>query len=108
MSEGTFMDEAQPLQDVLPGEEDFLPEDTTLINETSAVTELSEEKPVEVQEMQPSGETVVVGSNPVDVSAQNDVISYDEAVVVGGQNVGSGNMNMSVEVNGQNALIGVQ
>ena len=100
--------EPQPLQDVLPGEEDFLPEDTALINETSAVTELPEEKPVEVQEIQPSGETVVVGSNPVDVSTQSDVISYDEAVVVGGQNVGSGNMNMSVEVNGQNALIGVQ
>ena len=94
MSESMVTDEPQPLQDVLPGEEDFLPEDTTLINEPSAITELPEEKPVEVQDQdtQSSGETVVVGSTPV---------------VTGGQNVGSGNTNLSVEVNGQNAVVGI-
>ena len=92
MSESEVNSEPQPLQDVLPGEEDFLPEDTTLINEPSDIIELPEEKPVEVQDSQPSGETVVVGSEPV---------------ITGGQNVGNGNTNLSVEVNGQNAVIGV-
>jgi len=108
MSEDNSVSEPQPLQDVLPGEEDFLPEDTTLINETSAVTELPEEKPAEEPQIQSSGETVVVGSNPVDVSAQDDAVSYEEPIDVGGQNVGSGSTNISSEVNGNNVLIGVR
>jgi len=104
----TYISEPQPLQDVLPGEEDFLPDDTTLVYEISAVTELPEEKPAEVQEMQSSGETVVVGSNPVDVSTQNDAVSFEEPVVTGGQNVGTGSTNISSEVTGQNVVVGVQ
>lgn len=107
-SQSTTISEPQPLQDVLPGEEDFLPEDTTLINEPSAITELPEEKPAEVQDTQSSGETVVVGSNPVDVSSQNNDVSYEEPVVTGGQNVGTGSTNISSEVTGQNVLIGVR
>ena len=53
-SQSTTISEPQPLQDVLPGEEDFLPEDTTLINEPPAITELPEEKPAEVQDTQSS------------------------------------------------------
>lgn len=102
MSESTVSDEPQPLQDVLPGEEDFLPDDTTLVNEAVAV------ESNDAQMSQSSGETVVVGSNPVDISSQDNGISYEEPVVTGGQNVGSGNTDMSVEVNGQNALIGVR
>ena len=91
-TQGTDISQPQPLQDVLPGEADFLPDDTTLINEPSAITELPEEKPAQVQDKQTSGETVVVGSEPV---------------VTGGQNVGSGNTNLSSEVTGQNVLIGI-
>ena len=107
-AEEAVISEAQPLQDVLSGEEDFLPEDTTLINEPPAITELPEEKPAEVQDTQSSGETVVVGSNPVDVSSQNNDVSYEEPVVIGGQNVGSGSTNISSEVTGQNVLVGVR
>jgi len=107
-SQSTTISEPQPLQDVLPGEEDFLPEDTTLINEPSAITELPEAKPAEVQDTQSSGETVVVGSSPVDVSSQNNDVSYEEPVVTGGQNVGTGSTNISSEVTGQNVLIGVR
>lgn len=86
--ESTVISEPQPLQDVLPGEEDFLPDDTTLVNEPQ--------------------DTVVVGSNPVDISSQNDAISYEETIVTGGQNVGSGSTNISSEVTGQNVLIGIR
>ncbi len=108
MSEDNGVSEPQPLQDVLPGEEDFLPDDTTLVNEPSAITELPEKKPAEVQDTQSSGETIVVGSNPVDVSSQNDAVSYEEPVITGGQNVGNGSTNISSEVTGQNVLIGVR
>lgn len=106
--ESSIISQPQPLQDVLPGEEDFLPDDTTLINEPSAIPELPEEKPVEIQDARSSGETVVVGSSPVDVSVQNDEVSYEEPVVTGGQNVGNGSTNISSEVNGNNVLIGVR
>ena len=106
--ESSIISQPQPLQDVLPGEEDFLPDDTTLINEPSAIPELPEEKPVEIQDAQSSGETVVVGSSPVDVSVQNDEVSYEEPFVTGGQNVGNGSTNISSEVNGNNVLIGVR
>ena len=106
--ESTVTSEPQPLQDVLLGEEDFLPEDTTLINEPQdAVVEPQEEFEV-VEETPSSGETVVVGSNLVDVSLQSDAAFYEESVVTGGQNVGNGSTNISSEVTGQNVLIGVR
>lgn len=107
MFESTVIDEPQPLQDVLPGEEDFLPDDITLINEpVVGNAEIAETN--DAQSLQPSGETVVVGSNPVNISAQDSDISYEEPVVTGGQNVGNGNVDMSVEVTGQNVLVGVR
>lgn len=107
MFESTVIDEPQPLQDVLPGEEDFLPDDITLINEpVVGNAEIAETNDAQI--LQPSGETVVVGSNPVNISAQDSDISYEEPVVTGGQNVGNGNVDMSVEVTGQNVLVGVR
>ena len=106
--EDMYTNEPQPLQDVLPGEEDFLPDDTTLVNEQPYEEVAMDAESNGGQEMQSTGQTVVVGSNPVDISSQDNSISYEEPVVTGGQNVGSGNTDMSVEVNGQNALIGVR
>ena len=95
----------QPLQDILPGEEDFLPEDTTDIMSDDAVTVMSENIGSEADS---SGETVIVGSNPVDISSQENNISYEEPVVTEGQNVGNGNTNLSTEVSGQNVVVGVR
>jgi len=106
VSGSTAISEPQPLQDVLPGEEDFLPDDTTLVNEQPLV-EIPEEDSV-VQEAPSSGETVVVGSNPVNFSQQDDGISYEEPIVAGGQNVGNGSTDISTEVNGQNVVVGVR
>lgn len=108
MSESTDVSEPQPLPDVLPGEEDFLPDDTTLINEPRDTVIIQEDEVGIVSESQSSGETVIVGSNPMEVTSQNDAVSYEEPVVTGGQNVGNGSTNISSEVNGQNVLIGVR
>ncbi len=108
MTDSTVVSEPQPLQDVLPGEEDFLPDDTTLVNEQQTTVEIPEDEADVAQETPTQGETVVVGSNPVDVSTQNDAVYYEEPVVTAGQNVGTGNTNISSEVNGQNVIIGVR
>ncbi len=105
--EDMYSSEPQPLQDVLPGEEDFLPDDTTLVNEAAA-EEMEAVETNDAQMPQSSGETVVVGSNPVNISSQGESISFEETVVTGGQNVGSGNTNMSMEVTGQNVVVGVR
>lgn len=97
--------EPQPLQDVLPGEEDFLPDDTTLVNEQQTTIEIPEDEEV-IQDSPSSGETVVVGSNPVNISQQDD--SDEEPIVTGGQNVGNGSTNISSEVTGQNVVVGVR
>lgn len=107
VSGSTAVSEPQPLQDVLPGEEDFLPDDTTLVNE-QPIVEIPEEEDSAVQEAPSSGETVVVGSNPVNISQQDDGISYEEPIVTGGQNVGNGSTNMSMEVTDQNVVVGVR
>ena len=105
--EETYISEPQPLQDVLPGEEDFLPDDTTLVNEAVA-EEMEAVEANDTQMPQSSGETVVVGSNPVDISSQGEGILYEDPVVTAGQNVGNGNTNMSMEVTGQNVVVGVR
>lgn len=81
--------EPQPLEDVLPQEEDFLPEDTSSIN-TAEPAVVSEEPHT----------TVVVGSSPVDVSGSSEADSSN-----GGINVGSGNTNVSATVNGDNVVV---
>ena len=106
-SGSTVISEPQPLQDVLPGEEDFLPDDTTLVNE-QPIVEIPEAEESEVPEEPSAGETVVVGSNPVTTTQQDNSISYEEPIVTGGQNVGSGTTNMSMEVTGQNVVVGVR
>ena len=93
----------------LLGEEDFLPDDTTLVNEPIVENEDAVESEADdMQELQQTGETVVVGSNPVDVSLEGDSLSYDEPIVTGGQNVGNGNTNISSEVTGQNVVVGIR
>ena len=49
--------------------------------------------------VEPQGQTTVVGSNPVNVfdAGQN---------VNGGQNVGSGSTNVSMELDGQSVIVG--
>ena len=106
--ESTVISQPQPLQDVLPGEEDFLPDDTTLVNEPQDTVGYLQEEGDAQTDVQTFGETVVVGSHPVDVSLQNDTISYEEPNVTGGQNVGNGSTNISSEISGQNVLIGVR
>lgn len=99
--DGEVIEEAQPLEDVLPGEEDFLPEDTTDVTvgqipegENSAIDE-NDVEPYEEQH----GQTVVVGSAPVDISG-------DTQEDFGGQNVGSGSTDVSVELNGNSVVVG--
>lgn len=108
MSEDNSVSEPQPLQDVLPGEEDFLPDDNILTDDTVIMEDIIIEEDSDVQNLLSTGETVVVGSNPTDISAQEDSISYEEPIDVGGQNVGTGSTNISSEVNGNNVLIGVR
>ena len=94
------IEEAQPLKDVLPMEEDFLPDDTSLVNggnqNTEGIVQSQQEMPV----VQEQGNTVVVGSAPVDISGNTQ-----ETVNVGGTNVGSGSTNISAEVNGNNVFV---
>ena len=94
--------EPQPLEDVLPMEEDFLPADTSLVNDMNQTEEvmLQEEPQAQAPIVQEQGNTVVVGSAPVDISS-----STQETVNVGGTNVGSGNTNVSAEVNGNNVFV---
>ena len=94
--------EPQALEDVLPMEEDFLPDDTSLVTEMNQTEDVfvQEEPPVEVPVVQEQGNTVVVGSSPVDISG-----SSQEAVNVGGTNVGSGSTNISAELNGNNVFV---
>ena len=100
--DGEVVLEPQPLEDVLPGEEDFLPEDTTDVTagkvNTAEDAVLSEENEVEPYEEQ-HGQTVVVGSAPVDISG-------DTQEDFGGQNVGSGSTDVSVELNGNSVVVG--
>lgn len=94
--------EPQALEDVLPMEEDFLPDDTSLVTEMNQTEDVfvQEEPPVEVPVVQEQGNTVVVGSSPVDISG-----SSQETVNVGGTNVGSGSTNISAELNGNNVFV---
>lgn len=82
----------QPLEDVLPQEEDFLPEDTSQVNEMNQTEE--------VEESTSTGNTVVVGSAPVDISGLTE---DDENI--GGVNVGDGNTDVSVPVNGDDVIV---
>ncbi len=99
MMESFEVAEPQPLEDVLPGEEDFLPSDTTVM--TSVQEEAGQEETAAPEEeyVEQHGQTVVVGSNPVDISGG----SQDD---FGGQNVGNGGTNVSMEVDGGNVIIG--
>lgn len=98
MMENFEIAEPQPFEDVLPGEEDFLPEDTIMVTSASDVSENSEDIPEEGY-VEQHGQTVVVGSNPVDIFDG----SPDD---FGGQNVGNGGTDVSVEVDGGNVVIG--
>lgn len=94
------VEEAQPLKDVLPMEEDFLPDDTSLVNGGNQNAEVTVQSQQEVPVVQEQGNTVVVGSAPVDISGNTQ-----ETVNVGGTNVGSGSTNISAEVNGNNVFV---
>jgi len=102
MMEGFEPSEPQPFEDVLPWEEDFLPEDTTAVTSNQMVISddvtVSEEN-ADDSYVEQQGQTVVVGSNPVDISGS----SQDD---FGGQNVGNGGTNVSVEVDGSNVVVG--
>lgn len=89
--------EPQPLLDVLPQEEDFLPEDTSQVN----AMEQSEMIPSATDTEPQQGETVVVGSAPVDI----DGLSR-EGGNADGVNVGNGNTDVSVPVDGDNVIVG--
>ena len=97
-----IVEQPQPLQDVLPMEEDFLPNDTSLVNEMNQEedVQVQAEPEVEVPVVQEQGNTVVVGSAPVDISGTTQNVSN-----VGGTNVGSGSTNISAEVNGNNVFV---
>jgi len=97
MMEGFGISEPQPFEDVLPWEEDFLPEDTAAVT-AEQMEVLDEETVSEDPYVEQHGQTVVVGSNPVDISGS----SQDD---FGGQNVGSGNTDVSIEVDGGNAVV---
>ena len=88
-AEETVEPEPQPLVDVLPQEEDFLPEDTSSIYTVEPMADNEEPQT-----------TVVVGSSPVDVNR-----SMDAGSDIGGVNVGSGDTNVSATVNGDNAVV---
>ncbi len=96
------VEEPQPLEDVLPMEEDFLPDDTSLVNEMNQMDDSQVQAEPEVEEpvIQEQGNTVVVGSSPVDISG-----TPQDAYDVGGTNVGSGSTNISAEVNGNNVFV---
>lgn len=81
--------EPQPLEDVLPQEEDFLPEDTSSVSTVEPAA--ANEEPQT---------TVVVGSSPVDVSGAAETDSSN-----GGVNVGSGNTNVSATMNGDSVVV---
>ena len=83
-------------------EEDFLPDDTSLVTEMNQTEDVSIQEAPQVEEpvVQEQGNTVVVGSSPVDISG-----SSQETVNVGGTNVGSGSTNISAEVNGNNVFV---
>lgn len=95
-------EQPQPLEDVLPMEEDFLPDDTSLVNEINQMddSQVQTGTEVEVPVVQEQGNTVVVGSAPVDISG-----STQGAIDVGGTNVGSGSTNISSEVNGNTVFV---
>jgi len=101
MMEGFEISEPQPFEDVLPWEEDFLPEDTTTVTSEQMVTgdegTVSEEN--ENDSYVEQGQTVVVSSNPVDISES----SQDD---LGGQNIGNGGTDVSIEVDGGNIVVG--
>lgn len=95
-------EEPQPLEDLLPMEEDFLPDDTSLVNEMNQMddSQIQAEPEVEVPVVQEQGNTVVVGSAPVDISG-----TTQDVYNVGGTNVGSGSTNISAELNGNNVFV---
>ncbi len=101
--EDSSVEEAKPLEDVLPWEEDFLPEDTREVSmQSESVQDTFSNENTDTMEVpmesDSQGQTVVVGSSPVAVSETG-------TVVTGGQNVGSGNTNVSVELNNGNAVV---
>ena len=99
MMENFEVAEPQSFEDVLPGEEDFLPDDTMTVTSNSGATEYDDETVEEDAYVEQQGQTVVVGSNPVDISdgSQDDF---------GGQNVGNGGTDVSIEVDSGNVVIG--
>lgn len=90
--------EPQPLEDVLPQEEDFLPDDTSLVNEMNQASQTEQEvsQPAEPEQ----GNTVVVGSSPVDID-----VAGESTEDLGGTNVGSGSTNISAEVSGDSVFV---
>lgn len=90
--------EPQPLEDVLPQEEDFLPDDTSLVNEMNQTGQAEQE--VSQQAEPEQGSTVVVGSSPVDIDVAGE--SNED---LGGTNVGSGSTNISAEVSGDSVFV---
>ena len=96
-TENVVEEEPQPLEDVLPQEEDFLPDDTNLVNQ---INQVEEDSIVSEPVVSEQGNTVVVGSAPVDINAPTQ-----DAGNLGGVNVGSGNTNISAEVSGGNVFV---
>lgn len=96
------VEEPKPLEDVLPMEEDFLLDDTSLLNEMNFIgdVQVQNEPEAEMPIEQEQGNTVVVGSSPVDISG-----STQDGLNVGGTNVGNGSTNISAEVNGNNVFV---
>lgn len=95
----------QDLEDVLPMEEDFLFDDTTLLNEENQVQESDSQDVYNPESLdsvpqQEQGNTVVVGSHPVDISG-----STQDTGNLGGTNIGSGSTNISAEVDGNNVFV---
>ena len=96
------VEEPKPMEDVLPMEEDFLLDDTSLLNEMNFIgdVQVQNEPEAEMPIEQEQGNTVVVGSSPVDISG-----STQDGLNVGGTNVGNGSTNISAEVNGNNVFV---
>lgn len=99
MMENFEVAQPQPFEDVLPGEEDFLPDNTMDVTSNAGTTEYDVETGEEDMYVEQHGQTVVVGSNPVNIEGG----SQDD---FGGQNVGNGGTNVSIEVDGGNVVIG--
>ena len=78
----------KPLEDVLPQEQDFLPEDTSSVNSVESVA------------AQEKSQTTVVGSAPVNVEGTSGNNNSNVGV-----NVGSGDTNVSATVNGDNTVV---